>query len=170
MVSLFEQFRLLHAGWRDVLQIAIVSFVIYRVLLLVHRTRALQVLVGLLLLAVSYGVAYVLQLGVIVYLLTLVSSYGVIALLVVFAPEIRAALAAWPFAILARVRENEGSRSRRPRVEAVERLSRKGVGARSSPWSERFPSTSTMHSGSVMQAKVSAKPAHHDLHSQLAAA
>ena len=74
MVSLFEQFRLLHAGWRDVLQIAIVSFVIYRVLLLVHRTRALQVLVGLLLLAVSYGVAYVLQLGVIVYLLTLVSN------------------------------------------------------------------------------------------------
>jgi len=40
-MSLFEQIRLLHPGWRDILEVALVSFAIYRVLLLVHRTRAI---------------------------------------------------------------------------------------------------------------------------------
>lgn len=157
MVSLFEQFRLLHPGWRDFVQIAIVAFVIYRVLLLVHRTRALQVLVGLLLLVVSYGIAYMLQLTVILYLLTVVSGYGVIALLVVFAPEIRAALAQLGRTrlfsrVLGRMKEVEvGDRV----SEAVERLSRKGVGAIIAI--EREVSLDEyVHSGSEMQAKVSA--------------
>jgi diadenylate cyclase len=156
VVSLFEQFRLLHPGWRDVLQVAIVGFAIYRVLLLVHRTRALQMLVGLLLLAVAYGVAYVLQLGMIIYLLTLVFSYGVIALLVVFAPEIRAALAQLGRSrfsrLFGRMKEAEvGDRV----SEAVERLSRTGVGAIIAI--EREVSLDEyVHSGSEMQAKVSA--------------
>src|SRR5436305_10245713 len=110
-MSIFEQLRLLHPGWRDVLEVAIVTFAIYRVLLLIHRTRAMQVLIGLIVLAVSYGVAYLLQLGMIVYLLTLVFSYGAIALLVVFAPELRAALAQIgrsPMSrLFARMRESE---------------------------------------------------------------
>src|SRR6185437_16597697 len=75
-MSILEQLRLLHAGWRDVLEVAIVSYAIYRVLLILHRTRAMQVLAGMIVLAVAYGIAYVLQLGMIVYLLTLVFSYG----------------------------------------------------------------------------------------------
>src|SRR6478672_10658215 len=77
-MSIFEQLRLLHPGWRDFVEIAVVSFAIYRVLLLIHRTRAMQVLVGLVVLVVSYGIAYVLQLSMIVYLLGLVFSYGAI--------------------------------------------------------------------------------------------
>src|SRR6185312_13086804 len=92
-MSVIEQLRLLHPGWRDLLEVAIVTFAIYRVLLLIYRTRAMQVLSGLVVLAIAYGVAYVLRLGMIVYLLTLIFSYGAIALLVVFAPELRAALA-----------------------------------------------------------------------------
>jgi len=92
-MSLFEQFRLLHPGWRDIVEVLIVSFALYRVLLLIHRTRAMQVLVGLVVLAGAYGLAYLLHFGMIVYLLTLIFSYGAIALLVVFAPELRAALA-----------------------------------------------------------------------------
>ena len=170
MVSLFEQFRLLHAGWRDVLQIAIVSFVIYRVLLLVHRTRALQVLVGLLLLAVSYGVAYVLQLGVIVYLLTLVSSYGVIALLVVFAPEIRAALAQLGRSrfsrVFARMKEAEvGDRGLRGgRASQPQRRRRDHRrGARGFP--RRVRALRVRDAGEGL-----GRPAHHDLHAQLSAA
>ena len=92
-MSVFEQLRLLHPGWRDALELIIVSLVIYQVLLLIRRTRAMQVLAGIVVLAIAYGVAYVLQLSMIVYLLTLVFSYGAIALLVVFAPELRGALA-----------------------------------------------------------------------------
>src|SRR5581483_7140990 len=126
-MSVFEQLRLLHPGWRDLLEVAIVSYAIYRVLLLVHRTRAMQVLIGLVVLAVAYGIAYVLQLGMIVYLLGLVFSYGAIALLVVFAPELRAALAQIGRSPLSRffthMRETEIADEV---AEAVERLSRSG--------------------------------------------
>ncbi|HEX3865495.1 MAG TPA: hypothetical protein VHV78_02045 [Gemmatimonadaceae bacterium] len=86
-MSVLEQLELLHPGWRDVVEVIVVSLAVYQVLLLIRRTRAMQILAGIVVLAVAYGVAYVLQLSMIVYLLTLVFSYGAIALLVVFAPE-----------------------------------------------------------------------------------
>jgi diadenylate cyclase len=155
-MNLFEQLRLLHPGWHDGLEIAVVSFAIYRVLLLIHRTRAMQVLVGLVVLVVAYGVAYVLQLGMIVYLIGLVFSYGAIALLVVFAPELRAALAQIgrsPMSrFLANMREAEIADAV---AEAVERLSRSGIGAIIAI--EREVSLEEyVQSGSEMNAKVSA--------------
>lgn len=89
----FEHFRLLHPGWRDVLEVALVSFVLYKVLLLFQRTRAVRILLGLAVLVIAYAVAYVLKLGMITYLLGLAFQYGAIALLIVFHPELRAALA-----------------------------------------------------------------------------
>src|SRR5215208_6602224 len=89
----FEHFRLLHPGWRDVLDVALVSFVLYRVLLLFQRTRGMRILLGLVVLVLAYAMAYVLKLGMITYLLGLVFQYGAIALLIVFHPELRAALA-----------------------------------------------------------------------------
>ena len=89
----FEHFRLLHPGWRDVLEIALVSVVLYRVLLLFQRTRAVRILLGLAVLVLSYAAAYVLKLGMITYLLGLMFQYGAIALLIVFHPELRSALA-----------------------------------------------------------------------------
>jgi diadenylate cyclase len=155
-MSIFEQMRLLHPGWRDLLEVAVVSFAIYRVLLLIHRTRAMQVLVGLVVLAVAYGLAYMLQLGMIVYLIGLIFSYGAIALLVVFAPELRAALAQIgrsPMSrFLANMRESEIADAM---AEAVERLSRSGIGAIIAV--EREVSLEEyVQSGSEMHAKVSA--------------
>src|SRR5438552_2476172 len=92
-MSFFDQIQLLHAGWRDVLEIAIVSYAIYRVLLVLHRTRAMQVLVGLVILIAVFGVSVALGLAMIVYLLGEVFKYAAFALIVVFAPELRAALA-----------------------------------------------------------------------------
>src|SRR5215212_9321191 len=89
----FEHFRLLHPGWRDLVEIALVSFVLYRVLLLFQRTRAVRMLLGLVVLVLTYAIAYVLKLGMITYLLGLLFQYGAIALLIVFHPELRAALA-----------------------------------------------------------------------------
>jgi diadenylate cyclase len=155
-MNVLEQFRLLHPGWRDLLEVAVVSFAIYRVLLLIHRTRAMQVLVGLIVLALAYGVAYLLQLGMIVYLLTWIFTYGAIALLVVFAPELRAALAQIGRSPMSRffthMRESEIADAV---AEAVERLSRSGIGAILAI--EREVSLDEyVQSGSGMQAKVSA--------------
>jgi diadenylate cyclase len=155
-MSILEQLRLLHAGWRDVLEVGIVSYAIYRVLLILHRTRAMQVLAGMIVLAVAYGIAYVLQLGMIVYLLTLVFSYGAIALLVVFAPELRAALAQIGRSPMSRIFAHMGEAEIADEVSnAVERLSRSGIGAIIAI--EREVSLDEyIQSGSAMQAKVSA--------------
>lgn len=155
-MNIIEQLRLLHPGWRDFVEIAVVSFAIYRALLLIHRTRAMQVLGGIVILAVSYGIAYVLQLGMIVYLLGLVFSYGAIALLVVFAPELRAALAQigrTPMSrLFAKMRESQIADEV---AEAIERLSRSGIGAIVAI--EREVSLEEyVQSGSAMNAKVSA--------------
>jgi len=155
-MSILEQFRLLHTGWRDLVEIAIVSVAVYRVLLLIHRTRAMQVLAGVMVLAVAYGVAYVLQLPMILYLLTLIFSYGAIALLVVFAPELRAALAQIGRSPVSRFFGGMARSEIADEVgEAVERLSRSGIGAIIAI--ERDVSLDEyIHSGSEMQAKVSA--------------
>jgi diadenylate cyclase len=124
----FEHFRLLHPGWRDVLEVALVSFVLYRVLLLFQRTRAVRILLGLAVLVATYAFAYVLKLGMITYLLGLVFQYGAIALLIVFHPELRAALAH-----LGRTRRffpQLGDQTVADQVaKAAERLSGLGIGA-----------------------------------------
>jgi conserved hypothetical protein TIGR00159 len=155
-MSILEQLRLLHPGWRDALEVAIVSIAIYRVLLLIHRTRAMQALAGIVVLAVGFGLAYLLQLSMIVYLLKLIFSYGAIALLVVFAPELRAALAQIGRSQMSRFFTHmEESEIADQIAEAVERLSRSGIGAIISI--EREVSLDEyVQSGSEMQAKVSA--------------
>ena len=155
-MSLFEQFRLLHPGWRDIVEVLIVSFALYRVLLLIHRTRAMQVLVGLVVLAGAYGLAYLLHFGMIVYLLTLIFSYGAIALLVVFAPELRAALAHLGQARFAGLfRQMEQREVAEEICDAVERLSRSGIGAIVAIERE-VPLDGYAESGSPMEARVSA--------------
>ncbi|HEY4218353.1 MAG TPA: diadenylate cyclase CdaA [Gemmatimonadaceae bacterium] len=155
-MNFVEQFRLLRPGWRDVLEVAVVSYAIYRALLLVHRTRAMQILVGVVVLAVAYGIAYMLQLSMILYLLTLIFSYGAIALLIVFAPELRAGLAQIGRTPMSRFFSHMGESEIGEQVaEAVERLSRSGIGAIVAI--ERDVSLDPyVQSGSEMNAKVSA--------------
>jgi len=155
-MSILEQLRLLHPGWRDLLEVAIVSVAVYRVLLLIHRTRAMQVLAGIIVLAVAYGLAYLLRLSMIVYLLTLIFSYGAIALLVVFAPELRAALAQIGQSPMSHLFGRMGESEIADEIsEAAERLSRSGIGAIVAI--EREVSLEEyIQSGSKMQAKVSA--------------
>lgn len=123
----FEHFRLLHPDWRDFLEIAVVSLALYRVLLLFQRTRAVQILLGLVLLVTAYLFAYVLKLGMITYLLSLAFQYGAIALLIVFHPEIRSFLAH-----LGRGRrffQQLGNEAIADEItRAAERLSRLGIG------------------------------------------
>lgn len=149
------QVRLLHPGWRDVLEILIVAYTLYRVLLLFHGTRTLQIVTGLVMLLAVYSAAWVLKLEMITYVLGFVFQYGAIALLVVFAPELRAALAHLGQARFARIFRQMAQREVTEEiVEAVERLSRSGIGAivaierevSLDPWVE---------SGSPMEAKVS---------------
>jgi diadenylate cyclase len=93
LTSLWEQFQFLRPRGADLVEIAIVGFLVYRILLLLQRTRAMQMILGVGLLVGVYFFALVLQFELIRALLETLFQYGAIALLVVFQPELRAALA-----------------------------------------------------------------------------
>jgi diadenylate cyclase len=129
-VRILDQFRFLEFGWRDAIGIIVVAYVIYRLLLLIHGTRALQMLLGIIVLVLVYAVAWVLKLTMITYLLGLAFTYGVFAALVVFQPELRAALAHLGHSRFTRIfRRMEEAEIADQIVDAVERLCRSGIGA-----------------------------------------
>ena len=151
-----QELRLLHPGWRDVLEVVLVAYVLYRVLLLFHGTRTLQIVTGLAMLLAAYAAAWLLKLDMITYILGFVFQYGAIALLVVFAPELRAALAHLGQARFARLfRQMEQREVAEEIVEAVERLSRSGIGA-IIVIEREVPLDQYAESGSQMEAKISA--------------
>lgn len=117
-------------GFMDLLQILIVAAAFYYVLKLLARTRAIQMLVGLLVLAMTYFVAELLNLELIVAILEQLFQYGVIAAIIVFHPELRAALArlgqSRMIRFFNRLEEREVVEEL---VEAVERLTRAKIGA-----------------------------------------
>jgi len=77
---------------RDIFDIAIVAIVIYQVLKLTKKTRANQLLKGLLLVFVFWSVAKVLQLQTFDWLLSYVINAGAVAIVILFQPELRNAL------------------------------------------------------------------------------
>ncbi|CAN5778800.1 diadenylate cyclase CdaA [soil metagenome] len=117
-------------GLLDLLQIFIVAAAIYYVLKLLARTRAIQMLIGLLVLTLTYFLARIFTLDLISYILARLFEYGVIAALIVFHPELRAALArlgqSRMIRFFNRMEEREVVEEL---VDAVERLSRAKIGA-----------------------------------------
>lgn len=155
-VNVLEQFRVLNPSWRDVVEILIVAYVMYRVLLLFHGTRAVQMAVGIVLLFAAYAVAWALKLGMITYLLEMVFTYGAFALLVVFQPELRAALAHLGRSRLTRFFQTlDNDFVADALIDATERLSRARIGAIIA-LERAVPLGDVVSTGSAMQARVSA--------------
>ncbi|MEP6622500.1 MAG: diadenylate cyclase CdaA [bacterium] len=151
-----EQLRLLNPGWRDAIEVLVVAYTLYRVLILFHGTRTLQIVYGLGILLVVYAAAWFLKFEMISYLLGFVFQYGAIAMLVVFAPELRAALAHLGQARFARMFQEMEQREVAEEIcEAVERLSRSSIGA-IVVIEHEMSLDHYAESGSQMDAKVSA--------------
>ncbi len=151
-----EQVRHLSFGIRDALEIALVAYMLYRVLLLIRGTRAVQMLVGIVVLVVLYGVAWIAKLTMITYLLGLVFTYGAIAGVVIFQPELRQALAHLGQSGVTRLLRRMGEHEVADEIaDAVERLSRSGTGAIIAVERE-MALGEYVQSGSAIEAKVSA--------------
>src|SRR4051812_9476961 len=157
-MNLLDQLSLMLSefGWRDVLEIGVASYAIYRVLLLLHRRRAMQILIGVIILVAAYALAVAAKLTMITYLLSQVFSYAAFALLIVFAPELRAALAQIGRSPLSRfLRRVDVTAVADELSDAAERLSKHGIGAIIAL--EREVSLQEfIQTGSPMQARVSA--------------
>src|SRR5687768_3477879 len=81
------------ALWRPILEIFFIWILIYYMIRFFQGTRALQVLMGLIFLAVIFNIAKVLDLNTINWVLTKLFAVGVLAFLIIFQPELRRALA-----------------------------------------------------------------------------
>jgi len=79
-------------GWNNVLDVLIVAVFIYYVLLLIRGTRAVQLLIGVMVLVLIYFVATSLHLTLTTLLLQALFAVALVALVVVFQPELRRAL------------------------------------------------------------------------------
>jgi diadenylate cyclase len=76
----------------DVLDIAIVAFAIYKIIQFISKTRAQQIVNGLLILVAAMLIADVFNLYTVYFLLYNGLRYGILAILVIFYPELRRAL------------------------------------------------------------------------------
>lgn len=73
----------------DIIDMAIIAYIIYRLLLLTKKSRSGQVLKGIVLVLLALAVAYYCRLYVLYYILRGAVEIGFLALIVVFQPEIR---------------------------------------------------------------------------------
>lgn len=121
----------LQLGWRDLFEVALVAYILYRGLLLISGTRALQMLAGIVVLVLAYAAAWLLKLTTLTWLLGLAFTYGAFAAVVIFQPELRAALANLGQRRLGFLLKQEDSSDDATAViaDAAFRLSRLGVGA-----------------------------------------
>ncbi len=79
--------------FKDLIDVLIVSFIIYEALKLMKGTRSAQIIVGLFLIFGVAFVAYWFQLEGLTWLFSNLATFGLIVLVVVFQPELRSVLA-----------------------------------------------------------------------------
>ena len=89
----YERILQLQFTWRDAVDIVIVAFIIYNILALIRGTRAMQVSIGLLVLAGSFFVARAFDLPALEAISRQTLFYLPFAVIVLFQTEIRRALA-----------------------------------------------------------------------------
>jgi len=76
----------------DVLDILVVAYIIYRIILLVHGSKTYQIVWGLILVLIIYFVAELLNLTLLGSVVRIIRDIWAISLVVLFQPEIRSAL------------------------------------------------------------------------------
>ncbi len=124
MIEIVNQLR-----WQDIVDIILVSLILYRILLIIKGTRAAKMLLGLgVLLVVSFFSKY-LELYTLDWMISSFWGQVVIVLIVLFQPEIRRALAQMgETTILQSLTSAEGLRSLDEIIRASISLANKRIG------------------------------------------
>lgn len=85
----FRNIWILHSVILPILDIGILSFLIYRVYLLLVQTRAIQLVKGTFLVVLIYAVAFFLQLKTLLWIMNGLATVLVVIVAIVFQPELR---------------------------------------------------------------------------------
>ena len=81
-----------HITWTDIIEIIIIAFVLYNVMVWIKKTKAWVLLRGIIVVASFAIFAYILNLKTILWIAGKTISVGIIALVIIFQPELRRAL------------------------------------------------------------------------------
>ena len=76
----------------SILDILVVSYIFYKVYMLMKETRAEQLLKGIALIIVLIPISYLLRLDMLYFILNKTLTIGVLSVIIIFQPEIRRAL------------------------------------------------------------------------------
>ena len=117
------------ATWADWVDIVLLTWLIYTGLMLIRGTRALQTLLGLVILAVIYLLADEIRLTSLHWLLDHLFVYVVLALLILFQEDIRRALARAGSPLMPRTSRPSDANLREEVIQAVFALAHRKVGA-----------------------------------------
>jgi diadenylate cyclase len=119
-------------NFTDVIDILIVSYVIYKMILLVRGTRAVQLLKGIFVVLLAWGLSAVFNLYTLQWLMNQMFTFGMLAIIIIFQPELRRALEQLGRGkLFTRSSEDDGDFSLRigEVIKAVNYLSRRKIGA-----------------------------------------
>ena len=127
----FDAYRFLVPKlWPDAVEILLVAYVMYRFLLFLVGTRAMQIVVGLVILSLAYFASVVAKFTMVSYLLGVVFTFAPFAAVVMFQPELRNALARLGQSRFMRAFARGDRQSVAEEItEAVDRLARASTGA-----------------------------------------
>ena len=78
--------------WTDIIEIVIIAFVIYNVMVWIKNTKAWVLLKGIIIVVIFALIAYILNLKTILWIAGKTISVGINALVIIFQPELRRAL------------------------------------------------------------------------------
>lgn len=140
---------------KDILDVLIVSFIIYKLLVLIRGTRAVQLLKGIFVLAVAWAFSSWFELYTLQWLLNQIFNFGLIALVIIFQPEMRRALEQIGrgklFSGRTSTQQDDAGRIIGDLIKAVNYMSRRKIGAlivfeRSTGLNEYIESGIAMHS------------------------
>jgi len=116
-------------SWRNALDILAVWFILYQILLLIRGTRAFQMVIGVLVFLLVFFVSGWLKLYTLNWLITSFWSQIVLALLILFQPEIRKALArVGKSPLLLGIQLGDNALDIEEIVKTLQTLSRRGIG------------------------------------------
>ena len=90
--SFLNQIHVPNLRWTDIVEILILAFLIYHILLWIKNTRAWSLLKGLAVVIVFVGIAALFNMSTILWLVQNVTGIAVMALVVLLQPELRSAM------------------------------------------------------------------------------
>ncbi|MFF2886091.1 diadenylate cyclase CdaA [Paenibacillus sp. NPDC057967] len=118
---------------KDIIDVGIVSYIIYKLILLVRGTRAVQLLKGIFVLVATWAISTWFNLYTLKWLMNQMFTWGIITVVIIFQPELRRALEQLGrgnlFSRTSSLERNALSEQLEEVIRAVQHMSKRKIGA-----------------------------------------